>query len=181
MPICELFGSHENVPRVGSNQAFAGKPETASRAGTPEGSFALTTKFNGLPGWTDCVAGTVRMGPVGARVTVSCTATPWRVAAMITPSVRATAVVFARNCMVACPGWVEIEDGGVKCGSLLETASAAVPVAVVELRVTWQITGDPATAVFGEHESDTGLSPMSTTEVSMVEFCAAALMVAFSS
>jgi hypothetical protein len=83
--------------------------------------------------------------------------------------------------VVACPGWVRTEDGGVKCGSLLETASAAVLVALAELRVIWQITGDPATAVFGEHESDAGLSPTSTSEVCMDELCMAALMVTFSS
>jgi hypothetical protein len=100
---------------------------------------------------------------------------------MVTGCVCATAVVFAWNWAVACPGWLRIEDGGVKCESLLETPSAAVPVAVVELRVTWQITGDPATAVFGEHESDTGLSPTSTSEVRMDEFCTTAPMVTFSS
>jgi len=82
---------------------------------------------------------------------------------------------------MACPGWVEMEDGGVKCESLLERATAAVPVALAELRVTWQITCDPATAVFGEQESETGLSPTSTIEVRMDEFCMAALMVTFSS
>jgi hypothetical protein len=59
--------------------------------------------------------------------------------------------------------------------------SAAVPIAVAELRVTWQATGDPATTVLGEQESDTGLSPTSTSEVCRGEFCTAALMVAFSS
>jgi hypothetical protein len=59
--------------------------------------------------------------------------------------------------------------------------SAAVPVAVAELRVSWQVTADPATGVFGEQESDTGLSPTSATEAFMDEFCTAALMLAFSS
>jgi len=83
--------------------------------------------------------------------------------------------------VVAWPGRLKIDDGGVKCESLLETANAAVLVAFVEFRVTWQITGDPATAVFGEHERDTGLSPTSTSEVRMDKFCTAALIVAFSS
>jgi hypothetical protein len=100
---------------------------------------------------------------------------------MVTACVAATAVVFATNWAAACPGWVEIEDGGVKCGSLLETASSAVPIAPLELRVIWQITGEPATAVFGEHESDTGLSPTSKSEVCIDEFCTAALRVTFSS
>jgi hypothetical protein len=60
-------------------------------------------------------------------------------------------------------------------------ASAAVPVAVAELRVTWQVTADPATGVFGEQASDTGLSPISATEAFMEEFCPAALIVALSS
>ena len=50
---------------MGSNQALDGKPETPSKAGAPEGSFALTVKFSGLPGWTDCVGGTVSVGPAG--------------------------------------------------------------------------------------------------------------------
>jgi len=77
-------GIHENAPRVGSNQAFAGKPEAATSAGAPEGSLALTVKFNGFPGWIDCIPGTLRIGPVGVRVTLSCTATPSRAAEMVT-------------------------------------------------------------------------------------------------
>jgi hypothetical protein len=83
--------------------------------------------------------------------------------------------------MTPCPGSVETEGGGVRCESLLEMVSAAVPVAVAELRVTWQVTADPATAVFGEQESDTGLSSTSTMEAFRDEFSTAALMVAFSS
>jgi hypothetical protein len=90
-------------------------------------------------------------------------------------------VVFAWNWVMPCPGSVVIEDGGVKCESLLEMDRAAVPVAVAELRVTWQVTADPATAVFGEQESDTGLSSTSTMEALRDEFCTAALMVASSS
>ena len=181
LPICEAVGTHENAPRAGSNQALAGKPEAATRAGAPEGSLALTVKFNGFPGATDWVAGTLRTGPVGVRVTLSCTATPSRVAEMVTACVCAIVVVFAWNCAVACAGWVKIEDGGVRWVSLLVMASTAVAVALVELRVTWQITGDPATTVFGKHESDTGFSPTSMSEARIDEFCAAALMVTFSS
>jgi len=46
------------------------------------------------------------------------------------------AVVLAWNWAVASPGWLKIEAGGTTCVSLLEMASTAVPVALVELRVT---------------------------------------------
>ena len=113
--------------------------------------------------------------------TVACTATLCRAAETVTGCTCATMVVFAWNWVMPCPGSVVIEDGGVKCESLLEMDTAAVPVAVVELRVTWQVTADPATAVFGEQESETGFSSTSATEAFMDELSSAALMVAFSS
>ena len=90
-------------------------------------------------------------------------------------------VVFAWNWLTPCPGSVVIEDGGVKCESLLEMDTAAVPVAVAELSVTWQVTADPATAVFGEQEIETGLSPTRATEAFIDELSSAALIVASSS
>lgn len=100
---------------------------------------------------------------------------------MVADSDCVTAVVFAWNRVVACPDLVEMEEGGVKCESLLVRSSGIEPIVLEELRPIWQVTGDPATAVFGEHESDTGLSPTSETEVCIDELPMVALMVAFSS
>jgi hypothetical protein len=114
-------------------------------------------------------------------MTVSCTPELRKAAEIIAPTDCVTAVVFAWNAVVACPALVETEAGGVKCESVLVRASGIDPNVVEELRVTWQVTGDPPTAVFGEHESDTGFSPTSDTDVCIDELPRLALMVAFSS
>lgn len=72
-------------------------------------------------------------------------------------------VVVAWKVTTDCPGGTGTEDGGDTCALLVEILRATPVDVAAALRLTWQLSGDPALTDFGVQAIASGLKLTSDT------------------